>query len=357
MLTLMDMIYRVPSVIEDILKHHKEYTKPMILYLGDGIKNINEIVFIGSGTSNTSAMTSREIVEKVSGLSTNAVLPNVFLSKTTYNPHALYVFTSQSGTSTLTQKAQKEMKERGYATIAVTEADTTPLAKESGAHVYMGCGTEEFGQRTIGYCSSILTHIMIGLEIGLVRGYLTESDYQSYLEDATKVPASHKEICEKTIEWYKHNKWKLMNVENYAIYGAGPLWGVAAEGALKILEVAKRYLCVGYEMDDGMHGPTMGFTRKTAIVILNDGRNVRIANGLAKYIKEEVGDCFVIGNHTIDERDLPFQTVSTWFYCLEYAPVLEILAHYLAKDYGIVTKEFKEQEPLPETKYFNTHDV
>ena len=49
------------------------------------------------------------------------------------------------------------------------------------------------------------------------------------------------------------------------------------------------YLCVGYEMDEGMHGPTMGFTNRVAVIILNDGKNERLANGLADYIKDMVG--------------------------------------------------------------------
>lgn len=356
MLTLMDMIERVPSVIEAILENRKEATKEMMAYIAPRLQEIDEIVLVGSGTSNTCSQTSREVVEEVSGISTTAILPNVFLAKKAYNPNALYLFTSQSGTSTLTQEAQKKMKEAGNLVVAMSEANTTPLAKESGAHVDMGCGNEEFGQRTIGYCASILTQIMIGMEIGLARGYLSEEAYESYLADARRVPASHKAICEKTMKWFDDNKWKLMNVESFALYGAGPLWGVAQEGALKILEIAKRFLCVGYEMDDGMHGPTMGFTKKMVIIILNDGRNEGIANGLANYVKKEVGDCFVIGQNTIDARDLPFDAVGGVFRCLEYAPVVEILAHRLAADYGIVTKEWKLQDPLPEAKYFNTHD-
>lgn len=353
---LLDCIKRVPSVIEMILDNRKTLVKPLLDYLKEDVHTINEIILVGSGTSNTSAQTSHEFVEKASGLSTRSILPNEFLAKCVYNPKALYIFTSQSGTSTLTQKAQMMMKEKGYYTCACTENVNSPLAKESGTHVLLECDHEEFGQRTIGYCASILTHMMIAMEVGLTRGSLSQIDYDTYMEQANKVPNSHAEICEKTMNWFDKNKWKLMNKDGYAFYGSGDLWGVALEGSLKVLEIAKRFLCVGYEMDDGMHGPTMGFTNRHAIVILNDGRNENIANGLAKFVKSEVSDAFVIGKNTMDDCDLAFEPVGGPFACLEYAPVVEILAYRLAADYGIVTKPWATQDPLPEMKYFNTHD-
>lgn len=357
MVTLLDCIKRVPSVINDIVAHRKEYTKPLLDYLNGRFDTLNEIVLVGSGTSNTCAVTSHTVVEEFSGLSTSAILPNEFLAKHAYNPNALYIFTSQSGTSTLTQEAQKKMRDLGYATVAITEADTTPLAKESGCHVYMGCGKEEFGQRTIGYCSSVLTQMMIGLEIGLARGYVSEEQYAAYIEEAKRVPASHEAITEASLAWFDKNKEALMDVDGYVLYGPNTLWGVALEGALKILEIAKRYLAVGYEMDDGLHGPSMGFTKRHCIIVLSDGgKDDHLAQGIAKYVKNEVGHAFVIGANTLDDTDLPFAYQGGHFKCLEYAPVVEVLAYRLAVDYGIKVLPFDQQEPLPEMKYFNTHD-
>ncbi len=356
-MSLIDTIKRVPGVVEKVIKERKKLTAGLFAYLGDKLSAVDEIVLIGSGTSNTCSMTSHEFVEKASGISTTVLLPNLFLEKSVYNPNALYIFTSQSGTSTLTQKALLKMKELGNLTVAVTEDASSPLAKAGGCHILMETDHEEYGCRTIGYCMSAFTHMITAMEIGLARGTLSSDDYASYLKDAEAAVAHHGEICESTMCWFDKNKWQLMNKGGYALYGSGALYGVAVEGALKCLEIAKRYLCVGYEMDDGMHGPTMGFTNQTAVIILNNGRNENIANGLAHYIKAEVGDAFVIGMNTIDERDLAFDPRGNDFAYLEYAPVVEILAARLASDYGIIIKPFGADEgPMPEAKYFNTHD-
>ncbi|MEG0710235.1 MAG: SIS domain-containing protein [Longicatena sp.] len=355
-MTLLDCIYRVPTVIETIIENRKKIVKPIIEYLGNEINEINEIVLVGSGTSNTCSLTSHEFVEEASGLLTSVILPNPFLNKSVYNSNALYIFTSQSGTSTLTQEALSKIKDLGYFNCSITENTDSSLAIASDVHVKMETDHEEFGQRTIGYCSSAFTQMMIAMEIGLVRATLTESKYDEYLNQAKAACKHHHEIYDKTMIWFDTNKWNLMNKDGFVFYGVGDLYGVAQEGALKSLEVAKRFLCVGYEMDDGMHGPTMGFTNRHGIIILNDGRNQNIANGLAKYIKAEVSDAFVIGKNTIDEKDLAFEPIGGPFKYIEYAPVVEVLAYRLAVDYGIKVKEWKEQDPLPEGKYFNTHD-
>lgn len=357
MVTLLDCINRIPKVLEIITESRKELVKPTLDFIRDKLDDINEIILIGSGTSNTCSLTSRSVVEEFSNISTTVILPNEFLSKHVYNPKALYVFTSQSGTSTLTQIAQKKIRAMGYPTVAITEADDTPLAKESCVHLRMETDHEEYGMRTIGYCSAVFTQMILGLEIGLAKGHLSEAQYEEYLQEAKQVPSSHKEITAASMKWFDDNKWKLMNNDAFVIYGNDTLWGVAVEGALKILEIAKRYMAVGYEMDDGLHGPTMGFTNRHCILALNDGgKDNKYAKGVCDYVKNEVGTAFIIGCNPIDDSDLSFTPKGGHFKCLEYAPVVEVLAYRLAVDYGVVLKPWKEQDPLPEMKYFNTHD-
>lgn len=357
MTTLLDCIYRVPSVLEGIAEHRSETFAPLLEAVKNRLDDLNEIVFVGSGTSNTCSVTACRFVEKASRLSSSAMLPNEFLAKTVYNPHALYVFVSQSGTSTLTQQALKKVKELGRLTAAVTEAPGTPLASVADIHIDMGCGYEEYGMRTIGYCASIMTEMLMGVALGHARGVLSKGEVQGYVEDALAAIGSHKGICDRTLAWFDHNKEALMDVDAFVLYGPGSLYGVALEGSLKILEIAKRFMCVGYEMDDGLHGPTMGFTKRHAVIVLNDGgKDNHLAMGIAKYMKNDVGQAYVIGANPIDEDDLGFTPASRDFFCLEYAPVVEILAYRLAVDYGIVLKDMETQDPLPEMKYFNTHD-
>ena len=356
MVTMLDCINRVPSIIEKIIRNKDITFKAFKEAIQE--KEFNEIYFIGSGTSNTSAQTSVRFVEQVSGLSAQAILPNPFLTKVNYNKKAIYVFTSQSGTSTLTQAALKKVKELGCLTVAITGSERTPLDAEADVWVDMGCGYEEYGMRTIGYCSSVFTQMLLGLEIGRMNGYLTDAEYDAYIEEAKNIPSSHQDISKKAMLWFDANKDVLSSGTDILLYGGDSLYGVALEGALKILETAKRYISIGYEIDDGLHGPTLGFTDQHIVLILNDGgKDDKLAMGLAHMMKEQFnGHGFVIGRNTIDKSDLPFEPATEHFIAIEYAPVVQIIAYRLADDYGVPVLAMDDPRHKEGKRYFNTHD-
>lgn len=353
MVGYLDCIQRVQTIIPDILNQIENRTKTLREKFRE---DINEIVLVGSGTSNTSATTSQLFMEETSGLSTSVILPNQFMKKSAYNKHALYVFTSQSGTSIFTVKCMEKAKEMGGLTLAITGNEENAMAKSADIHVNMGCGYEEYGQRTIGYCTSVFTQMLIALQIGLIRKHISEETYLMYIEDARKVPDSHKKVCEDALVWFEKNKETLIHAKGYVYYGSGSLWGVALEGALKCLEVVQKYLCVGYEMDDGLHGPTMGFTQEHNVIILDDGKaDAHLIKGLKNFITNELKDAYIIGENTQDIQDLKIAYASRHFRMLEVAPAIQILAYCLATAQNVEIPLLKGHV-LKEYKYFSTHE-
>ena len=136
MVTLMDCIKRIPSCIEYILEKQDEAFAPMEAYVKDHLSTIDEIVFIGSGTSNTVAMTSQVFVEKSSGIRTKVVYPNDYIEEgRVYNPHALHVFTSQTGSSKVVCEVMKKMTELGYLCMSFTEV----TEDDAGRNFAMPC--------------------------------------------------------------------------------------------------------------------------------------------------------------------------------------------------------------------------
>lgn len=174
--TVLDCIERVQPIVQNMLDNRKEITKDLLQYLGKRVGELDEIVLIGSGTSNTSAWTSRLAMEKMGKAPHHYDFAERFMyDRKRFNQNALYIFTSQSGNSILTRECMRNLKKAGYLTCGITEASTTDIGKEAGVHVDMSCGKEEYGCRTIGYCASVLTHMLIALEIGLASGRLPQA--------------------------------------------------------------------------------------------------------------------------------------------------------------------------------------
>ncbi len=354
MVTLLDCIERIPSVIENILQKQEEAFAPFMAYVKGKTAQIDEIVFIGSGTSNTVAMTSWPFVEKVSGIRTKVVLPNDYIREgSVYNPHALHVFTSQTGTSKVVCKVMEKLSAKGYLCVSMTEADTTVLAKNSPSHICLNCGKEEYGQRTIGYTASVLNHMLLALRLGLAKGTISRQQYEAYQADVAKVPDSHRVITEQTKVWYKQNQRQLMRSRCIVFTGAGSLYGVALEAAVKFWEMPQ-VISMGYELEEGLHGPNYGYDYPHCVIVLNDGgEESDKALSLARYMKEVFHNGLAVGTVVVDDRDLKLDIKSGEFACLEFSAVHQVTAYLLTQDGGRDLTKRADHSVM--NSYFKTH--
>lgn len=355
MVTLLDCIERVPQVLERILAERKENLAPLFSALDGRLDKLDEIILVGSGTSNTSAITSKIFVEKVTGIRTSAVYPNDFRYNTQYySPNALYVFTSQTGNSIVAREAQKMIREMGYLTVSITEGPETPIARESQVHVDMCCGKEEYPTRVIGYCASVFTHMIMGLEIGRLRGHISQEAYEEYIAAAGRVPDSHRSITPRAMAWMDANRRKMMRSQCVVFTGADALQGVALEAAVKVWEIPQ-HISMGYELEEGLHGPNYGYSYGHCVIVLNHGgRENQKALGLARWMKDIYKNGFVIGGPVLDDTDFPIDLVGGDFDVLEIAPVVQIIAYRMALEEG--RDLFAPHDNSVMESYFKTHD-
>ncbi len=333
MVTMLDCIRRVPSLLNAIIEQSGETFNEVFEKYDPAV--INEIYFIGSGTSFTSASTARYLAEEASGVRVSVALPNEFLyGYSVRNPKALYVFISQTGTSTVTLNALNHIKELGYATACVSEKRGTPMAKAAGAFINMGCGEEEYGMRTIGYSTSVLTLMLLGVNLGLRRGRNGQNGNSAYLCLAKEAAAAIPGVIEAALKWMDTARRKMLKSAFMSFTGTAALYGVACEAAVKVWE-APQFPSAGYELDEGMHGPNYGYNYNHAVFVLNDGgRDSQKALALARYMKNEHQNGYIIGAGAIDEKDLSFEPAGGPFCCLQFAAAVQVLMYRLTVDGG-----------------------
>lgn len=335
MVTMLDCIKRTGSCLTELLDHWEDLSKGCFEKLQQHIPVINQIIFVGSGTSNTAAMTSKLFVEKASGIQTRNITPNEFLHSTfVYPDHALYVFTSQTGTSIVSRQAQHFCQEKGLLTLCITESEDTPMAKESELHLIMGCGYEEHPMRTIGFSCSVLVHMLLGMELGLRRNHLTDEQYRQYREDGFRAAGNQLYVIEETMKWMDQAKHSMLRAECIIFTGAEELYGISLEGAMKVWETPQ-IPCFGYEIEEGIHGPNYGYNSRHCVVVLNNGgREEPKMMSLAGYMKEVHGSGLMAGAGIVDDKDLKLEIKSRDFCALEFAPVVQCIAYHLAVDMG-----------------------
>ncbi|MBR0137658.1 MAG: SIS domain-containing protein [Erysipelotrichaceae bacterium] len=350
--TLLEVINRLSEKCDEVIDGRFDRLNEVLKATAE--RKINQIILVGSGSSYNEALCARGYVEKMSGLQTFTVLPNELLhNSSVINRDCLYVFVSQSGTSTLTNEAAEKVRNAGALTFAQCKQRDCPLVGKCDGYIDQGIGTEEYGFVTWGYDCGVITLMLMGLEIGKQNGNVTAEEYDRQIAAAHRIAASHRQVSEKANEWFDRNKEALMATTTFTFYGGGPLYGLAIEGALKVMEVAKRNVAVGFEIDDGMHGPTMGYTPSNCVIALNDGgvNNAKCVS-LVTWAKEVMHNGYIFGCNPIDDTDLAFEYVSDDWRALEFAPAVQVLAYRLAVDKGV---NLRDRTRHKEGQYLRTH--
>ena len=355
-ISMLDCIERIPSLIKAIFENRETVQKEVLDYLGEeGLSRLSGMVFVGSGTSSTSAITASYFANKVAGIPVSATIPSDFCYHTYhYDPNALYVFISQTGTSKLTKQAMDVIKAKGYRCVCVSESRNTPMAKEAPCFLDMGCGYEEYPMRTIGYSTTVFTLQMLALEIGRRKGAVSDAEYQAYCEEALRLPEYLKPIPQMTLDWMqKKSQWQMIRSQCLVFTGSAAQYGVALESAVKTWETPK-ITSVGLELEEGMHGANYGYNSNHCVIVFNDGGvDNQKALSLARYMREVFHNGLAVGANVVCEDDLQFSLCGENFCCLQFAAVGQTISYKLALDEG--RDLFAPHDNSVMHRYFKTH--
>ena len=116
--------------------------------------------------------------------------------------------------------------------------------------------------------------------------------------------------------------------------GAGPLWAVAQEADIKLMEMVPM-VTRSYELEEFIHGPQNCFGDDILFfILLKQGKDEEKAVSIARFLKEKIGFCTVVGDVITEMRDLRIRPASRYFWFLEYITVFQVLAYRMASDRG-----------------------
>lgn len=353
MITMLDCIRRVPERIRWMNSHRMKMFEPLEK-CWNGSADWREVVLVGCGTSNTSAITARYPMQKLCGIRVTPTLPSELLHEDAVeNPEALYVFISQTGTSVLTREALRWARGKGYATVAVTESDRTSIAGEADAFLDMGCGNEEYPMRTIGYSTSVYALILLGLWIGEKQGHISGAEREEFLQEALDTADRIGPVIDRTLTWLETERRQMMRSDCLVFTGSGALFGVAMEAAVKVWETPQ-VISIAYELEEGLHGANYGYTQRHCVIVLNDGG---VDNGKARalcaFMKNEKNNGFLIGANPLDDHDFPLES-GYRLDCLVFAAVVQTMAYQLALYQGRDLLAPHDNRVM--YSYFDTHN-
>jgi glucosamine--fructose-6-phosphate aminotransferase (isomerizing) len=215
--------------------------------------NIDRIVLTACGTSWHSALLGEYMIEAFARIPVEVE----YASELRYrnppmSPGTLLFAITQSGETIDTLAALREMKRKGYPTLAVCNVVGSTIAREADGGVYLHAGPEIGVASTKAFTSQCVVMALLALYFGRMRHLSYEAGLR-IIEELSALPR-HVEQALETNNEARRIAAKYASCNNFLYLGRQYNFPTALEGALKLKEISYIH-AEGYPAAEMKHGP------------------------------------------------------------------------------------------------------
>jgi len=314
----------------------------------DELRALRRINIVASGTSRHAGMTGQYMMQELAAVPVDVDYASEFEYR---NPMIgrgeLSIFITQSGETADTTASQREARQKGSRTIAISNVENSTIARESDGFIYTDAGPEISIASTKAFTAQMACLFLFALYLGEIKEKVAKELAQHYIGELLALPLKTETILaasdqvEKLAELY-------YRVDDFMFLGRAIHYPIAMDGALKLKEVSYIH-AEGYPTGEAKHGPNALIDFRLPLVMIatcdpNDSGSVRrydknVSNmegfkkqgGTIIALATE-GDTAVpkLANHTIFIPKAP-ELLSP---ILEIVP-LQLFAYYVAAKRGL----------------------
>lgn len=245
--------------------------------------NISSITLIASGSSYNSAHIFCEYLNREGTFfsrvfySSELCLIKNFLT----DENALYVFISQSGETTDTNKALEYIKSKTTNTLVITNTKDSNLYNAATYKMLTYAGVEKAVASTKAVSAQLICLFLLGVKLFQQKNKPVEN----LLNSIINIPNTLKEVM-TLHESLKAPSKIISKYENSVILANGILYSLAKEGALKLKETS--YInTMAYPFGEFLHGHMAMLNRKSIVISIINDDNYNLALDVLKKINEK----------------------------------------------------------------------
>ncbi|MEO0199349.1 MAG: glutamine--fructose-6-phosphate transaminase (isomerizing), partial [candidate division WOR-3 bacterium] len=250
-------IFEQPEVLRKNLEHYirgNEVTLLKDFNLRRLLLNKDRIIIQASGTSLHAGIVGKYLLEKLARIQTDVDYSSEFrYREPVLSPNTLVIAISQSGETADTLAGVKLVKESGLEVLSIVNVKDSSIARESDYVLYINAGPEIGVASTKAYTAQILILLLLSLEVGLLKGHISENDFQKIRKELFEIPDQVAEILKQS-DFIKGVADKFLNSKYFMFLGRGVNYPTALEGALKLKEISYIH-AIGYAAGEMKHGP------------------------------------------------------------------------------------------------------
>jgi glutamine---fructose-6-phosphate transaminase (isomerizing) len=312
------------------------------------LRALRRINIVASGTSRHAGMTGQYMMQEMAGVPVDVDYASEFEYR---NPMIgrgeLSIFITQSGETADTTAAQREARQKGSRTVAISNVEGSTIAREADGFIYTHAGPEISIASTKAFTAQMACLFLFALYLGEIKEKVATALARRYIDELLALPPKTETILaasdqvEKLAELY-------YRVDDFMFLGRAIHYPIAMDGALKLKEVSYIH-AEGYPTGEAKHGPNALIDFRLPLVmiatcdrnhagsVLRYDKNVNNMEGFKKQGGTVIalateGDTSVpqLANHTIFIPKAP-ELLSP---ILEIVP-LQLFAYYVAAKRGL----------------------
>ena len=218
------------------------------------VRNIEKIVITACGTASHAGMVGRILIERIARIPTTLEIASEFrYADPIVNGRTVILAISQSGETADTLAAMDEAKKRGATVWSIVNAIGSQAMRVSDGFISMQTGPEIGVASTKAFTAPLVDLYMLAVQLGYLRGVLTEQEKKSLVGDLRLIPELVGKCLDRE-EDVEQVAQKIKNTRDMLYLGRGVNMPIAYEGALKLKEISYIH-AEAYPAGEMKHGP------------------------------------------------------------------------------------------------------
>lgn len=258
---------------------------------------IQSIKILACGTSYYAALTGKHYLESIAKIRCDVEIASEYRYRDVISdPDELVITISQSGETLDTMEALKYAMAQGHRySLSICNVMESALPRTSTLAIFTRAGAEIGVASTKAFTTQLVVLFGLAVTLGILRGYVDESQAQDYAEDLRLLPGSiqHALNLEPQLASWAQS---FANKPSALFLGRGIHYPIALEGALKLKELTYIH-AESYPAGELKHGPLALVDENMPVVVIspNDGLLDKVKANMQE-VSARGGELFVLSD-------------------------------------------------------------
>jgi glucosamine--fructose-6-phosphate aminotransferase (isomerizing) len=227
-----------------------------------------EVLIAASGSSRHSGLAAEILLEDLCGLAVDVEYASEYSCRGGSDPRRPSVIViSQSGETSDTLAALREVSQRGEKTLAITNADLSTMAQEAGVSMPLAAGVEKAIPATKSFTCQLVVLFLLALYEARRLGRMDAPVLEANIARLQALPDAIEAQLDGWREQMAALAHKYNSANTFLFLGRGIHYAIAREGALKLKEASYVH-AEGYPAGELKHGPNALVSERVPLVVL-----------------------------------------------------------------------------------------